>query len=423
MTSLGILASGSAIAADVAIKANATEILEASDNYFLVNSPSGATVKSLTAGTLDVLARTPTTNYLLDSYYSYYKYFGPGSADTSLTFGTPAHARFSIDHTDQLTKYNAAASWTREDVATTQLAETGRTSASRGSITTYAVDGGLTHDLSRIDSLTWTGRAAQVTYSNDPTALPYDDVISTLAWKHSLSPTTILTNFMSFDWFLADNAQQTQRLFWKFLTGVDSKLSPRLTFVGNVGWAFVNAYQNGIAPSTTPFAFQPQVGTANSILADIALTYRLLKTTNLSLIAAQAVAPLTTGQLQKSDSIALILSHDINHFSNLSFAVRFIHIPAVSGSSAFTGQTGTSDFWSASVNYRYQLTREWWTNLSYTYRERDDETGTAKSNTVLFTLSRDFTLLGNPNAINVAERERARERAQQSIGYVFPLLR
>ena len=247
MTSLGVLASSGAIAADVAIKANATEILEASDNYFLVNTPSGTTVKSLTAGTLDVLTRTPTTNYLLNSYYSYYKYFGPGTADTSLTFGTPAHARFSVDHTDQLTKYNAAASWTRSDVATTQLAETGRTSASRGSINTYAVDGGLIHDLSRTDSLTWTARATQVAYSNDPTALPYDDVISTAAWKHSLSPTTVLTNFVSFDYFLADNIQQTQRLFWKAMTGLDSKLSPRLTFTGNVGWAFVNAYQNGIA--------------------------------------------------------------------------------------------------------------------------------------------------------------------------------
>src|SRR5262249_58159841 len=118
---MSILASAAAFAADVSIKGNATETLEASDNYFLVNTPSGATVKSLTEGTLDVLARTPTTNYLLDAYYSYYKYFGPGTADTSLTFGTPAHARFSVDHTDQLTKYNAAASWTRVDVATTQL--------------------------------------------------------------------------------------------------------------------------------------------------------------------------------------------------------------------------------------------------------------------------------------------------------------
>src|SRR5262249_34713756 len=254
-----------------------------------------------------------------------------------------------------------------------------------------------------------------------------DDVISTVAWKHSLSPTTVLTNFVSFDWFLADNIQQTQRLFWKFTTGLDSKLSPRLTFTGNVGWAFVNAYQKGIAQPAIPpveaASLVPKVVSANSILADIALTYQLLKTTNVSLTAAQAVVPLTTGALQKSDSIALILSHDINSRSNLSFAARFVHIPATASNSAFTGQSGTSDFLSVSALYRYQLTREWRTNVSYTYRERDDQTGIGRSSTVLFTLSRDFTLLGDPNAINVAERERARERARQSVGYVFPLLR
>ena len=99
-----ILAS-SAFAADVSIKGGATEALEASNNYFLINTPSGPTIKSLTAGTLDILARTPTTNFLLDTNYSYYKYFGPGDADTSLKFGTSASATFSVDHTKQLTKY------------------------------------------------------------------------------------------------------------------------------------------------------------------------------------------------------------------------------------------------------------------------------------------------------------------------------
>ena len=84
MTSLclGVLASG-AFAADVSIKGNVSETVDASNNYFLTNSPSGSTVRSLTAGTLDILARTPTTQYLLDANYSYYKYFGPGAADAA----------------------------------------------------------------------------------------------------------------------------------------------------------------------------------------------------------------------------------------------------------------------------------------------------------------------------------------------------
>ena len=161
LTSLGtsILAS-SAFAADVSVKGSASQRLEGSDNYFLVNSPAGPTIKSLTAGTLDILARTPTTNFLLDTNYSYYKYFGPGAVDSSPTFGTPASATFSVDHTEQLTKYNAAVSWARFDTAQTNLAQTGFAAGS-GSIETVAANGGISHDLSRTDSLTWTTQVSQ----------------------------------------------------------------------------------------------------------------------------------------------------------------------------------------------------------------------------------------------------------------------
>src|SRR5664279_3680776 len=124
MTSLclGVYAS-SGFAADVSIKGNVSETVEASNNYFLSNTPSGYTIRSLSAIHLDFMARTPTTRYLLDTNYSYYKYFGPGAADAGgLTWGTPASATFSIDHTIELAKYNIAASWTRVDTATTNLA-------------------------------------------------------------------------------------------------------------------------------------------------------------------------------------------------------------------------------------------------------------------------------------------------------------
>ena len=438
MTSVGagILAS-SAFAADVSIKGGATEALEASNNYFLINTPSGPTIKSLTAGTLDILARTPTTNFLLDTNYSYYKYSGPGAADTSLQWGTPASATFSVDHTEQLTKYNAAASWSRSDAATTNLAQTGN-AVGRGSIETAAINGGITHDLGRNDVLTWTAQLSKVTFT-DPTQFPYIDVVSTAAWQHTVSPTTTINNSVSFDWFSEDNPAQSQRLFWRIMTGIDSKLTPRLSFVGHVGVGLVNSYQTGgqstsalnvnninppelgIVTSTVGVVpFQPQVGTATSILADLALSYQLLKTTSLSLTAAQAVVPTSFGQLQKSDSIGIALAHNINQLSRLSFSAGFSFIPATQGNSIFTGQTGSSEFFSASVGYSYQLAREWRSNLSYTYRERNDSSGIARSSTVLFSLARDFTLLGNPTAINQAEKERARERERQNIGYIFP---
>jgi hypothetical protein len=316
-----------ALAASVSIKGNVSETLTGSDNYFLSNSPSGPTGQTLSTATLDTLAQTPTTQYLLNTYYSYYKYFGPGAADQALTSGTPAHARFSVDHTTELAKFNFAASWTRADVATTQLQQSGFSSSSRGSFNTYTANGGVAVDLNRNDSITWTAQASTVSYT-DPTQTPYVDVTSAITWSHSLSATTTLTNSVSADWFSEDNAANSQRLFWTALTGVQSQLTRRLTVTAHVGVDFANAWQNGNAAqqSSTPtvplilvpfgtlasLPFQPQVGAANGWLADVSLTYDLLKTTRLSFNAGHTTVPLFTGQLQTSDSIALGVNHTLN---------------------------------------------------------------------------------------------------------------
>ena len=44
----------------------------------------------------------------------------------------------------------------------------------------------------------------------------------------------------------------------------------------------------------------------------------------------------------------------------------------------------------------------------------------ARLDPLLFSLSYDFTLMGNPGAINKANEQRARQRARESIGQVFP---
>ena len=185
------------------------------------------------------------------------------------------------------------------------------------------------------------------------------------------------------------------------MSGFDSKLSPRLNVSGHVGWGFVNSYQtgqsvfpSGLSPTTIDLTgivpFTPQVGTANSLLADVALSYQLMRATKVSLTAAQAVVPTTFGQLQKSDVVGINVAHDINQWSSLSFSAQFSFIPATQGSSLFGGQTGSSEFFSASVGYSYQLAREWRSNLSYTYRERNDNTGIVRSSTVLFALARTY---------------------------------
>ena len=235
-----------------------------------------------------------------------------------------------------------------------------------------------------------------------------------VSWNHKLSPTTTLTNSVSFDWFSQDNTAKSQRLFWTVMTGLQSQLSSRLTFNGNVGVDFVNSYQNGVAQPTHPTgAFQPQVGAGTGWVANVSLTYKLLKDTNISLTAANSITPTIGGSLQQSYSFGFGLNHDINQFSNISFATQYSMTNASTSICPDRSRHGGSaDFFSASVNYGYRLTRDWRTNLSYTYRDNVD---VATSHTILFGLSYDFTVLGNPDRRLIKpERERARQRAQQA---------
>ena len=275
--------------------------------------------------------------------------------------------------------------------------------------------------------ISWSADASTVSFT-DPNQIPYKDVTSTILWAHTFSPTTSFTNSVNFDWFSQDNAADSQRLMWRFMSGVQSQLTQRLSVHGNIGLVFANAYENGnaaavpvvLVPPSPEFPvpstpFQPLVGAGHGWIGDIGLSYRLLKDTNVSFAAAQAIIPLFTGQLQQTSSLSMSVSYDINQFSSLSFNTQYTQssLPGQIGQSSATA----SDFFTAGLNYSYRLTREWRSNLSYTYREN---VGQANSSTVLFSLTRDFTLMGNPTAINQAEADRGRQRARNAIGQVFP---
>jgi hypothetical protein len=423
---VSILAQGGAVAAEVAIRGSVSESVEASDNYFLSAKPSGWTGKSTTYGTLNFFTGTPDTSYYLDTNYSYYKYFGPGAVEAgALQWGTPANVSFHTDHVTELDRFNVGASWSRTDATLTQLAQSGVANA-RGSINTYAATGGWTHDLGRIDSISLFTNWSTVSFT-DPTQTPYNDITSTLTWNHNFSLTTSFYNSIVFDWFAQDNSANSQRLLWRFLSGAQSQLTPLLTVNGQIGLIFANAYQNGNAqtpvapifvPGVTPF--QPLVGAGNGWVGNIGLTYKLLKNTGVSFTAAQAITPTFTGQLQGTRALGMGINHQINTLSNLSFFASYTQSTSPNGIGPLpisSATTTSSDFFSAGVQYSYQLGREWFANLSYTFR---DSITVAKSSTVLFSLSKNFNLVGNPSPINAAAEQRARLRAQQNIGYVFP---
>jgi len=410
---LGVCASG-AFAADVSVWGNLGQTLEASDNYFLSNTPLGTTFKSFSTLNLNVLARTPGWRYLLASNVSYYNYFGDGADAANPKSGVPFNETFRVEHATDYARYFAAANYSRADVASTQLRESGVTTLN-GTINSFAAVGGGSHDLTRIDSLSWTVHANRTTFENAPGQTPFTDVGTTVAWTRLLDPRTTWTNSVTFDWLNADDIGNSQRLFWQILTGVKSQLTRRLTVTASVGAAFANAWQNGAAPVFAPNFIQP--GAANSLVATGTLSYQLLVNTNVTLAAAHLIVPTSFGQLQKTTTAGFTVNHIINHWSSVALSANFAHTD-----SSTVVSTGPADFFSGQIAYSYRLARDWQTRFSYSYRERHDSTGTASANVGLVSLIYNFNLMGNPAAIDAVERERAAIRQQKAVGEVFPTL-
>ena len=373
----------------------------------------GTTFKSLSTVNLDVLARTPGWRYLLSSNVSYYNYFGPGADATNPTSGTPINETFRVDHATDFARYFAAATYTRADVAATQLRESG-VATEKGSINTFRAVGGGTHDLNRIDSFSWSVQANRTTFDNDPGATPFTDLGATVAWTRLLDPRTSWTTSVNFDWLDADDIGKSQRLFWQIMTGVKSQLTRRLTVSASVGAAFANAYQTAPVPVFAAPTFI-QTGAANSMVALGSLNYLLLKNTSVTLSAAHLIVPTSFGQLQKTTTAGATLVHNINYWSNVAVSANFAHTES---NTFFT--TGPADFFSAQIAYSYWLARDWRTRLSYTYRQRHDDTGTATSNTVLLSLNYDFNLLGNPTALDAVDLETSGAQAAKGGGRGVP---
>lgn len=381
---LGFAASA-AYAAKISITGNVSQTVSGSDNFFLNNHPAGPTYDSITALALHFLARTPVTEYHLDTNISYFTYFGQGASDTNTKTGAPMGANFNVNHrSDPLTRWNFGTSWQRVDVAGTQLAETGQATVS-GFSDTYTARAGVSHDLNARDTVSLQSSASTVSFSA-PGQTPYSDVNTTAAWAHRFGPLIRWNNSLYFDYFADQDVGKTKRLFWRATSGLEVRLTPRLSTHGSVGWIFANSYATASgAVGPVSLGLFP-TGAGNSPVWDLGLSYDLTKTTSAAVSVSQAVTPTILGDLQKSTAVQGGITHRVNSRSSVSFTSQYSRLIGAQNA-------GTSDLFTAGLSYSYSLTKELRAAASYTFITRHDSTGTARSNTVLLSLSRQFTAL------------------------------
>jgi hypothetical protein len=421
--SLGALISGvltaGALASDLTITSSISDTVELNDNPALRSGgPSSGILGSYSSSSLNALYKTPTTTFQVGGDLQYRKSFGPGAEGSSLSETTSdgLTMRFQKDGKTAGDVDYVAATYRRTDAALLQQQDIGVASASApvtGDLIYYSASGGGSRRLNNTDSFNWSVNGNWTTYSpSGGGATPFASYTGGVGWNHRVSPLIDFSASSSLSWQIYDNIENTKTLSSTTTGGLTMRLSDRLTASARAGVAIYKTTQDTAGPvSLFPVSNDPLTnpllnaspavaGTTVGPVIDLSMSYKLLKFTQVSASASQAVTPGTLGGLSKRTSITVSLDQTINSSSSLSFTGNLSRFEPPSGGG------GTTDLYLLSGTYSYRLTREWRASASYIYRvlSTGDTTPTtgdfsgftpgtnAHSNSVLFVIARDFTL-------------------------------
>jgi hypothetical protein len=364
-----------AYAVDWSLNSTLSETVEANNNPFLRALAAG-TFSSYSTIAANAVASTPTSKFTFDGDINYRKYWGtgidtPGAQSESLGGSTKLHyenkEKYSTD------REYLDAGWHRQSTQFALLGELGVITPTRGFLDTTYAGGGIDRSITSLDTISLSARSNYTSYDPGTGGTPFTDTSGNVTWRHSVNSIAALTASSEVEALHFDNSLNTNVTIVRENAGVEATLSPRLSFRGTAGVAYVQS-ENGVAL----FALNPSASGADSSAADfitnMVLTYKMFPDTTMTLTGLQTIAPSIVGSLLKTTSIAAGLSRTVNSHETLSFAAS---------ASQTTSSGTTSTFLSASVTYGYQLTREWTAQLSYRYLHRLATAGTASSGFVL----------------------------------------
>ena len=244
------------------------------------------------------------------------------------------------------------------------------------------VGGGLTHRLSPRDTIDWQTIYTATTFT-DPGSPPVDSLTTVFKWIHTVNPIASVTPSIQYQHLSYGDAAQSEVDFWKATVGSRTRLTPRLTFVTDVGIGLLNSKNNGTGGGTGLVSLP--TGSAVDWLGEMSLIYRLT-TIEFTLYASHTTAPTTFGQFLTKDTIGFSADYQVNTVSRLGSSIQFIHQTSATGSNPI-------DRFDATLTYYRTLAREWRSRASYRFSQNNSTAGTARSNTILFTLTRDVTVL------------------------------
>jgi hypothetical protein len=405
-----ILTVSDAFAVDWTVNSSISEAVELNSNQFLRTMLAGGTLGSYTTITTNAQALTPTSRLTLDGNISYLKYWGPGievpqqqtefrSDGVKARYETWGKAPGDLNYLE--------ASFAQQSTAFAILGNLGIATNVQGDLNTSSIRGGVERNLTPLDFATLSARSTYTSYDPPGGGIPFSDSSGIGTWRHRISSNLALTGSSEVEWLSFNNASNTNILILRNMAGVDTTLSPVLSFRGMAGAANIKTDQD-----LTTALLPNGVGSASSasivdFIGDMWLSYRMLKNTTLTINASQTIAPSVIGSLTKQRTVGAGLIQVVNSRSSLSFAA--------SATQQLT--QGSTNFYSQSITYSYQLAREWNAQLSYRHLHRSATSGSsssiifdpitgipivasqgaASSDSLMVVLSRNFTVLPRGN--------------------------
>lgn len=360
------LLSAPALAADWSLRFGASQSLTADDNLDLDETNRDAGLTSSTSFDLDLLAKAKTYKIDLAPRISVQKTFFQREPDDWSYFPS---GTLSLGTWTKRTTYDLVGSVARSEASSNDLVEDVITT-NQGDQLTYAITGTVSHKVNSRNTLSWTNSANLVDFS-----LPSNDLVPSLTlrtsgtWSREMSELVTGNLTATAEYYDPDSLTVDERLLYRATTGLNARLSKRLSVVGAVGAVVLDPKEGGLTAD---------------IIFNVSADYKL-KTTSYSLSAARDLTPADDGSLNDRYSTRLGVSHQVNDLTTLGLVATYAFQTDAAGekSSAFT----------VSPTLSYQLSEDWSSSLSYRFVEEDDATSTAHSNAVILTLSYGTFLL------------------------------
>jgi hypothetical protein len=362
------MSSNRALAWDWSVNSSLSETVELNSNQFLRSMLAAGTLGSYTTITANAQARTATSRLILDGDINYQKYWGPGTEGIPLTEFRQdgVKARYEMTGKDPTDLTYGEVNFRETSTALAILSNLGVATNAQGFLDTSTIRGGVERNITPLDFVTVSARSTYTNYDPPSGGTAFTDSSAVGTLRHRLNSSFALLGSSEIEWLTFNNSSNTRIMILRDMAGVDATLSPVLSFRGSAGVAYLKADQNDtLAP---PVAFATRNATSSSVadfITDMLLTYRLTKNTTLTLNGYQTVGPSVVGSLSKTTTIGGAITHTINSRSTLSFAA----------SATRQVTTTSSDFYSGSVTYSYQLAREWMSQLTYRHLHRTASTG------------------------------------------------